>query len=88
MSSEVGSIDPKMKEKEKIVMDKLSNAHGAEFDRAFGQEMHAGHADTIKELIEAKAELKGTKTAQLIDELLPNLRVHNASAMQITSKAE
>lgn len=88
LNAEVASIDPKMKEHEKAVMEKLQAANGAEFDRVFGEEMHAGHADTIKHLIEAKAELKGTKTAQLIDELLPTLRNHDASAMQIAPKAE
>lgn len=69
--------------RESALIDRLTHASSENFDRMFASEMANGHRDVIRSLEARESELRGTRTATLIRELLPSLRKHESMAHNI-----
>jgi len=68
---------------ERIFMARLSNLRGFQFDRAFLRGVVQGHDTAIAWLQSKRPFLRGTQTMSLVQELLPQLRMHRNSAARL-----
>lgn len=68
--------------KEKSAMNHLKSLEGAEFDKAFTQHMAEDHEKAVSKLEASQKKLSGP-AAQLVTELLPVLRDHQATAKKL-----
>lgn len=71
-----------MSGREHAKMEKLKALSGAQFDKEFAKSMAQDHGKEIKKLEAAQKNLTGP-TASLIEEVLPVLRKHQATAQQL-----
>jgi putative membrane protein len=74
-------------EGDELMRDLRSTGPG-DFDRIFAKRMEAAHSKAVKDLETARTELIGTRTADLIAELLPSLRTHEHKAAAVERQAE
>ena len=63
---------------------RLSSMRGAEFDRAFADEMVRGHRDAIDTVTRERDQVRNSRVRDLIDKTLPVLRDHLSRAQQLT----
>jgi len=68
-----------------LLVRDLTTAQGMDFDRLFVRKMDLAHQEAIDTLKASEKALKGTPTAYLIGQLLPNLQKHELMAEHIES---
>jgi putative membrane protein len=65
---------------QKATLEKLKTLDGSAFDSAFLAAMAEGHAETVRSLEERSANLQDKDVKQLVDDLIPVLEKHRATA--------
>jgi len=68
---------------ERVLMARLNNLRGFQFDRAFLRGMVQGHDTAINWLQAKRPLLRGTHTFRLVQELIPQLRMHRNQAARL-----
>lgn len=86
VTERIPSVDDEMIAMEKDMMATLESTTGSDFDQAFAKAMYTGHRDAIAFLEDAKTQLRGTRTARLIDTLLPTIRLHERIAKRLVRR--
>jgi putative membrane protein len=74
--------DPQEAKKDAQEIARLQKLSGAEFDRAFLTAMENGHQKTIAKLEKAKSTVQDQDIQKLVDELMPVLNKHRATASE------
>jgi putative membrane protein len=73
--------------KHKAIHDRLAKLSGPAFDKAFAQAMVADHKEDIR-VFEKQAKKKNDPTADLANEILPDLRKHLEMAQSLTKETQ
>jgi putative membrane protein len=63
--------------------NRLASLRGADFDRAFADEMVKGHRDAIDIMTRERGKVQNARVRELIDNTLPTLREHLSRAEQL-----
>ncbi|CAG0980351.1 hypothetical protein PHYC_01733 [Phycisphaerales bacterium] len=66
-------------------LTQLRAADGSEFDRKFATLMRQGHADVIRTVEAARANVRHAPVRDLLDQTIPTLREHEKSAANLLS---
>ena len=74
--------------KHKSAAQKLEELQGAEFDRAYMEQMVKDHEDALKLAKEAASEAKDPEVKALAQKAMPHLRKHLEMAKQLAGKAK
>ncbi len=80
-------LPSKLDSKDKALMDKLSKATGADFDKEYMTAMVKDHAKDVTEFQNAAGKLKDPDLKAWVDKTLPVLREHLQQAKDVGQKA-
>jgi len=69
-------------------IEELRGLNGADFDKAFAQKMVKGHEKLAAAIEKAKPQVKNEQTRQLLNELLPTVRMHEKMARELPGYTE
>jgi putative membrane protein len=75
--------DPQKQQHKEMMKDQLSSLKGAQFDRAFANQMAMAHRKVISMAQAWKQDCKDRDVCSLIDSTLPTLQQHQAMAEQL-----
>jgi putative membrane protein len=70
-------------QKHQAMMDKLTAASGADFDREFLSAMATGHEEVISQVQDAQSRVQDPQLKALVDRLLPQLQQHRDTARRL-----
>ncbi len=80
--------DRKNAENEKMMMQKLQQAQGEQFDQTLAQAMDEGHHKVIQSLNQAVGQLQDSDVRALVQKMIPILEQHRTLAQDLEGRLE